>query len=666
MYERTMSRRPALPLWAEPSLWAEPKRWPGRASPLPTPPGATGDTGRTRHLDPLAPPLTLPLIAAPTPRAGALPPKGPPMSALTTTPTSFLLHGEPFRIISGALHYFRVHPDQWTDRLRKARLMGLNTVETYVPWNLHQPEPGTLDLDGLLDLPRFLRLAQAEGLKVLLRPGPYICAEWDGGGLPHWLMAKQGIKLRSSDPQFTAIIDSYLDLLLPPLLPHMAASGGPVIAVQVENEYGAYGDDTAYLKHLAESFRSRGVDELLFTCDQVDPEHLAAGGLPGVLATGTFGGKIDTALETLRAHQPEGPLMCAEFWIGWFDHWGGPHHTRSTEDAAADLDRLLAAGASVNIYMFHGGTNFGFTNGANHHHTYAPTVTSYDYDAPLTENGDPGPKYHAFRDVIARHTQVPAELPAPSPKLPPTEVRLTRRAPLLPYVSELSGRTVRSEHPVTADELGTRAGYVLYRTALPEAGRGLLHFTGGIGDRAQLYIDGAPAGVLESEHRQDTLPLQVPHAGAVLEVLVENMGRVNYGPRIGAPKGILGPVTLNGTALHGWECRPLPLDAPLGPALFTTTDDTPHCTEPAFHQGEFWVTNPADTFLSLPGWTKGQAWVNGFFLGRYWSRGPQQTLYVPAPVLRPGSNTLTVLELQATTTPEAHLTDQPDLGPKGQ
>jgi beta-galactosidase len=587
------------------------------------------------------------------------------MSALSTTPTSFELDGEPFRIISGALHYFRVHPDQWADRLRKARLMGLNTVETYVPWNLHQPEPGTLVLDGLLDLPRFLRLAQAEGLKVLLRPGPYICAEWDGGGLPHWLMSESDVQLRSSDPKFTAIIDRYLDLLLPPLLPHMAASGGPVIAVQVENEYGAYGNDTAYLKYLVEAFRSRGIEELLFTCDQVNPEHQQAGSIPGVLSTGTFGGKIDTALATLRAHQPEGPLMCAEFWIGWFDHWGGPHHTRDTADVAADLDKLLAAGASVNIYMFHGGTNFGLTNGANHHHTYAPTVTSYDYDAPLTENGDPGPKYHAFREVIAKYAPVPEELPAPSVKLPVTEVELTERAPLLPYLSELSGRTVRTETPITADELGMRAGYVLYRSSLPKSGLGVLRFEGGVGDRAQVYVDGAPVGVLENERRETSLPVQVHRRGAVLEVLVENMGRVNYGPRIGTPKGLLGPVTFDGMPVTGWECRPLPMDAPLGAALYADAE-TESCAEPAFHRGTFEVADPADTFLSLPGWTKGQAWINGFSLGRYWNRGPQQTLYVPGPVLRPGSNTLIVLELQANATNRARLVDAPDLGPKGQ
>jgi beta-galactosidase len=592
------------------------------------------------------------------------------MSALTTSSDGFLLHGEPFRIISGAMHYFRIHPDQWADRLRKARLMGLNTVETYVPWNLHQPDPdGPLVVDGLLDLPRYLRLAQAEGLRVLLRPGPYICAEWDGGGLPSWLTTDPDIRLRTSDPRFTDALDRYLDLLLPPLLPHLAASGGPVIAVQVENEYGAYGTDTAYLEHLAQSLRSRGIEELLFTCDQANPEHLSAGSLPGILTTATFGSKVAPNLEQLRAHQPEGPLMCAEFWIGWFDHWGEPHHVRDAADAAADLDRLLSAGASVNIYMFHGGTNFAFTNGANHDHAYAPIVTSYDYDAALTESGDPGPKYHAFREVIARHAPVPEEpVPAPGAKLPSTTVELDRRAPLLPYVSALAKPVHTDGDPLTAEELGLRAGYVLYRTTVPVAADGLLHFAGGVGDRAQVFVDGAPVGVLERERHDETLPVRVPHPGATLDVLVENMGGVNYGPRIGAPKGLLGPVTFNGTALHGWDCHPLTLDN-LNAVPFASSADVPDVSDvptdvgPAFHQGTFEVRGPADTFLSLPGWTKGQAWVNGFHLGRYWNRGPQRTLYVPAPVLRPGTNELVLLELQATTGTRALLVDTPDLGP---
>ncbi|MEU9662088.1 glycoside hydrolase family 35 protein [Streptomyces chartreusis] len=585
------------------------------------------------------------------------------MSALTTSADGFLLRGEPFRIVSGAMHYFRTHPAHWADRLRKARLMGLNSVETYVPWNLHQPDPACpLVLDGFLDLPRYLSLARAEGLHVLLRPGPFICAEWDDGGLPSWLIADPDIRLRTGDPRFTGPFDRYLDELLPPLLPYMAAAGGPVIAVQVENEYGAYGDDTAYLKHLESAFRSRGVEELLFTCDQADPEHLAAGGLPGVLATATFGSKVDRNLAELRRHQPEGPLMCAEFWIGWFDHWGGPHHVRDAADAAADLDRLLSAGASVNIYMFHGGTNFGFTNGANHKHAYQPTVTSYDYDAALTECGDPGLKYHAFREVIARHLPVPDEpAPAPSRKLPPTAVRLDRRAPLLSHAKALA-EPVRTEDPATMNVLGLETGYALYRTTFATAGDGLLHFAGGVGDRAQVFVDGAPVGVLERERHDETLPVRVPHPGAALEVLVENLGGVNYGPRIGAPKGLLGPVTFDGRPLHGWDCHPLPLDdlsgLPFAPAEAATA------AGPAFHQGTFDVEVPADSFLALPGWTKGQAWINGFHLGRYWNRGPQHTLYVPAPILRPGTNELILLELHATTDTRARLTDTADLGPE--
>lgn len=586
------------------------------------------------------------------------------MPALTTTADGFLLAGEPFRIVSGALHYFRVHPDLWADRLRKARLMGLNTVETYVPWNLHQPTPDTFVLDDLLDLPRFLRLAQEEGLHVLLRPGPYICAEWDGGGLPGWLHGRPEVRLRSSDPEFTGPVDRYLDLLLPPLLPYMAASGGPVIAVQVENEYGAYGDDTAYLAHLRDGLRRRGVEELLFTCDQADPEHLRRGGLPGTLATGTFGSRVEQCLTRLRAHQEtqpgQGPLMCTEFWVGWFDHWGEPHHVRPAADAADDLDALLAAGASVNIYMFHGGTNFGLTGGANHDHAYSPAVTSYDYDAPLTESGDPGPKYHAFREVIARHATVPDEpAPAPAPKLPPTTVTLDRTAPLLANAPKPAAPAHVTD-PATMEQLGLYSGFVLYRTTLPVAGAGVLHLTGGVGDRAQVFVDGAPAGVLERERHEESLPLQVPRAGAALDVLVENMGRANYGPHLGDPKGILGPVSFRGEPLRGWACHPLALDD-LGPLAFAA-GGAGDAAGPAFHHGTFEVAEPADAFLALPGWTKGLAWVNGFPLGRYWNRGPQRTLYVPGPALRPGGNELVLLELQATVSARAELTGAPDLG----
>ncbi|GAA0674550.1 beta-galactosidase [Kitasatospora atroaurantiaca] len=578
------------------------------------------------------------------------------MPVLQIADDGFRLDDRPFRIISGGLHYFRVHPQQWADRLRKARLMGLNTVETYVPWNLHEPRRGEFRMEAGLDLPRFVELAAAEGLYVLLRPGPYICGEWEGGGLPSWLLAEDDIELRSSDPRYLAAVDGYFEALLPPLLPFLGTRGGPVLAVQLENEYGAYGKDAGYLGHLAEQLRHHGVDVPLFTSDQ--PADLAAGGLDGVLRTANFGSRVGPSLAELRRHQPNGPLMCSEFWIGWFDRWGGVHASRSAADAAASLDELLAAGASVNFYMFHGGTNFGFTNGANDKGTYRPTVTSYDYDSPLDESGDPSAKYTAFRDVIAKYAPVPDE-PTPSavPKLDLGKVELAESAGLFAHAG-LLGCAVRAERPLSMEQLGQSFGFVQYESELPVAGPAVLRVAA-VRDRAQVFVDGQPVGVLERENHEHAIAFSVPRASATLTVLVENQGRVNYGPGIHDRKGLLGEVTLNGAALNGWRCRPLPLDS-LDGLPFTATTAAP--VGPAFHRGVFEVDRPADTFLALDGWTKGSAWINGFPLGRYWSRGPQRTLYVPAPVLHPGRNEIVVLELHAAAAHTVELRDHPDLG----
>ncbi|MFG2748329.1 glycoside hydrolase family 35 protein [Streptomyces xanthophaeus] len=580
------------------------------------------------------------------------------MPLLQIDDDGFRLDGEPFRILSGGLHYFRVHPGHWRDRLRKARLMGLNTVETYVPWNLHQPRPDEFRTDGQLDLPGFLDLAAAEGMHVLLRPGPYICAEWEGGGLPSWLLAEPGIRLRSRDPRFLAAVDDYFDRLLTPLGTRLASRGGPVLAVQVENEYGAYGDDTAYLEHLADSLRRCGVDVPLFTCDQ--PADLERGALPGVLATANFGSRSAQNLAALRALRPSGPLLCTEFWIGWFDRWGGRHVVRDAEQAAQELDELLATGGSVNFYMFHGGTNFGFTNGANDKHTYRPTVTSYDYDAPLDEAGDPTEKFHAFREVIAKYAPVPAELPpARAEKFASAAVRLTGALALLDWAPAL-GDAVAARRPLTMEQLGQDFGFVLYEAALPDAGPALLELPQ-VRDRAQVFLDGQPVGVLEREGHEHALTFSVPGPGSVLSILVENQGRVNYGPGIHDRKGLPAGVVLNGLPLEGWTSRPLPL-ASLADLPFAAGTATP--VGPAFYRGTFDVARPADTFLHLDGWTKGVAWVNGFALGRYWSRGPQRSLYVPGPVLRAGGNELVVLELHAPGRGrEAVFRDAPDLGP---
>ncbi|MFF9342315.1 beta-galactosidase [Streptomyces sp. NPDC014773] len=580
------------------------------------------------------------------------------MPVLQTDQTGFLLDGKPFRFLSGGLHYFRVHPEQWQDRLHKARLMGLNTVETYVPWNLHQPRPYRFVLDGGLDLPRFLDLAAAEGLHVLLRPGPYICGEWEGGGLPSWLLTEPDIRLRSRDPRFLAAVDDFFRRLLTPLQPYLASRGGPVLAVQVENEYGAYGDDTAYMEHIADSLRACGVDVPLFTCDQ--PADLERGALPGVLATANFGSRSAHHLAALRARRPEGPLMTTEFWIGWFDRWGARHVVRDADDAARELDEVLAAGASVNFYMFHGGTNFGFTNGANDKHTYRPTVTSYDYDSPLDEAGDPTEKYTAFRDVIAKYAPVPdAPLPAPGAKLAVPEVALTQSTELLPSADGLAPR-IASRRPLTMEELEQDFGFVLYETTVPVRGPALLEIEH-VRDRAQVFVDGQPVGVLERENHEHALAFTAPRAGSVLSILVENQGRVNYGQGIHDRKGLLGSVLVDGVEPSAWTNRPLPLTT-LEDVPFAPTTTTP--VGPAFHRGAFDVAEPADTYLHLDGWTKGNAWVNGFPLGRYWSRGPQKSLYVPAPVLRSGTNEIVVLELHAG--PRGRTVDfraTPDLGP---
>ncbi|MEE1743802.1 glycoside hydrolase family 35 protein [Streptomyces sp. JV184] len=581
------------------------------------------------------------------------------MPRLEVAADGFRLDDRPLRIISGGLHYFRIHPEQWADRLRKARLMGLNTIETYVPWNLHSPHPGEFRLDAGLDLPRFLDLAAAEDLHVMLRPGPYICAEWEGGGLPSWLLADEDIELRSRDPRYLKAVDDYLGSLLPSVLPHLSTRGGPILAVQLENEYGAYGDDSGYLEDLAELLHRHGVDVPLFTCDQ--PSDLERGGLDGVLRTVNLGSRVDAGLAELRRHQPSGPLMCSEFWIGWFDRWGGTHVTRGTADAAADLDRLLAAGASVNIYMFHGGTNFGFTNGANDKGTYRATVTSYDYDAPLDEAGDPAPKYAAFREVIARHAPVPEEpVPAPAPKLAPAAVELTSCAGLLDQRERL-GSAVRADRPQVMEQLGQSFGFILYETVLPAAGPTALRIAE-VRDRAQVFVDGQPVGVLERENHEHTLAFHTPRRGAQLAVLVENQGRVNYGQGMHDRKGLLGEVSVNARAPESWYSRPLTLEDP-GLLFYTAFEPASPPVGPAFHRGHLDIEQPADGWIALDGWTKGHVWINGFALGRYWSRGPQTTLYVPAPILNAGRNEITVLELHGATTRTVELRDTPDLGP---
>lgn len=607
-------------------------------------------------------------------------------------PEDFELDGRPMQVVSGALHYFRVHPDQWADRIRKARLMGLNTIETYVPWNFHAPDPDVFDLTGRRDLARFLDLVAAEGLYAIVRPGPYICAEWDGGGLPGWLFADPEVGVRRHEPRFLAAIGTYFANLLPLVAERQVTRGGPVLMVQVENEYGAYGDvplpeRQQYLRALVDLTREQGIDVPLFTCDQADDEMLARGGLPELHKTATFGSRSTERLEILRRHQATGPLMCMEFWNGWFDSWGLEHHIAPAEANAADLDDLLAAGGSVNLYMFHGGTNFGLTSGANDKGIYRPIATSYDYDAPLAEDGTPTAKYHAMREVIARHLPVPeidvvssgagagggagseagSEAGAGAPVL---DVDLTAQVPLAHALPSLLREDLQvfTSTPTT-DDLRLWSGFAVYRTRIrPDD---LVLTLSEVRDRAVVLVDDEQVGVLD--RGSHTFAVALPARAGDLTLLVEDQGRVNYGKRIGEPKGLIGPARTAVRTIDDWEAAALSvedapellraaLDAP-GRALPPVPDGAvPGPVGAGLFRGSFDSVGGADHFLRLDGWTKGLAWVNGELLGRYWSLGPTHTLYVPGPLVRATGNELVLLELHGARSGRAEFVAGPDLG----
>ncbi len=579
------------------------------------------------------------------------------MAEFTIGDADFLLDGQPFRILSGALHYFRVHPEQWADRIDKARRMGLNTIETYVPWNAHAPERGTFDLTGGLDLDRFLGLVKEAGMHAIVRPGPYICAEWDNGGLPTWLLRDPEVGVRAYEPRYLDAVREYLDQVYRVVVPRQIDRGGPVILVQIENEYGAYGSDKRYLAELTRHTREAGVTVPLTTVDQPEGDMLAAGSLDGLHRTASFGSRATQRLAALRAQQPTGPLMCSEFWCGWFDHWGAHHHTTPVEESAAELDALLAAGASVNIYMFHGGTNFGLTNGANDKGTYQPIVTSYDYHAPLDEAGNPTAKYHAFRDVIANYHKVPDSVPPPARPLPMPATTLFDPVPLL----DIPGVWQPHHHLPTFDDLTPLPRLALARTRIDGDGPGVLLF-GEVRDRVTVFLDDVRHGTLLREHHDQAIAL--PVTSGELTLLIEDLGRVDYGQRIGEPKGVIGGVQLHGRPLTEWQV--LPIEAATLPEHCPWTADGAEVigalAGPILARGRLTVIESTDLFLDTAGWGKGLVWFNGFLLGRYWRRGPQRTLYVPAPLVRAGANDVVVLELDTMPDPMVRCAPQALLG----
>nr|XP_040057137.1 beta-galactosidase-1-like protein [Gasterosteus aculeatus aculeatus] len=575
----------------------------------------------------------------------------------------FLKDGKPFRYISGSIHYSRIPPYYWKDRLLKMYMTGLNAIQVYVPWNFHEAVEGVNNFTGAQDLERFLHLANQTGLLVILRPGPYICAEWEMGGLPAWLLQKPNIILRSADTDYVQAVSNWLAVLLPKMKPWLYSNGGNIISVQVENEYGSYfACDYNYLRHLRTLFRFfLGEDTVMFTTDGNTDKEMKCGTLEGLYATVDFGTDTDItkAFRRQRRFEPRGPLVNSEFYTGWLDHWGDRHAVVDAQKVSRVLQKMLVMGANVNMYMFEGGTNFGYWNGADHDTRFRSVVTSYDYDAPLSEAGDPTEKLSAIRDVIKQFRDIPSgPMPPATPKFAYGFVTLKKVGNVSGLLDTLSpSGPVTSLHPLTFEEMKQYYGYVLYRTTLPRdlsEPTPLISPLNGVHDRAYVSVNGVFRGLLE---RDTVLVMNVTgQQGDTMDILVENMGRVNFGSKINDHKGLVSNLFLGKDVLTDWKIYSLDIDGAIAGGWphsgRRTSFPVPHrdpSVGPVFYMGTLQPNGLArDTFLKLTEWTKGQVWINGMNLGRYWqARGPQQTLYVPGPLLSTAlPNNITVLELE--------------------
>ncbi|KDP40762.1 hypothetical protein JCGZ_24761 [Jatropha curcas] len=620
----------------------------------------------------------------------------------------FWKDGKPFRIIGGDLHYFRILPQYWEDRLLRAKALGLNTIQTYVPWNLHEPQPGKLVFEGIADLVSFIKLCQKLDFLVLLRAGPYICAEWDLGGFPAWLLAiEPALKLRSSDPAYLQLVDRWWGILLPKVAHLLYDNGGPIVMVQIENEYGSYGHDKAYLHHLVKLAREHlGKNIILYTTD---------GGSRELLEKGTIrGDAVFSAVDFSTGDDPEpifrlqkefnapgkSPPLSAEFYTGWLTHWGEEIQQTSADYTASALEKIFAQNGSVVLYMAHGGTNFGFYNGANTNSDgsgYKADITSYDYDAPIKESGDvDNAKFNALQRVIGHHsaTSLPS-VPPNNKKIGYGPIQLQKTAYFFDFLNMTNpADVIESRNPVSMESMGQMFGFLVYASEYASKDDGNILSIAEVHDRAKVFVlctsdyEGRRPTYVGAIERWSNKKLFLPNDKCVsnisLFVLVENTGRVNYGPYMFDRKGILSSVYLDGKILHGWKIISIPLHnlnevpkvnviaqvAHLGliasSALRKLDDNSESVsTEPTFYTAHFSVEKAhqvKDTFLSFSGWGKGIAYVNDFNIGRYWpSFGPQCTLYVPAPILRHGENVLVILELESEH-PELviHSVDRPD------
>lgn len=589
----------------------------------------------------------------------------------------FYMDSKPFDIYSGAMHYFRTVPEYWEDRLTKLKAAGFNTVETYVCWNLHEKKPGEFDFSGILDIEKYLEIAQKVGLYAIVRPGPYICAEWDFGGLPAWLLKDKNMQIRCMYPDYLKCVERFYKELLARLVPHLESHGGNIIAMQVENEYGSYGNDKDYLRYVEKLTRDCGIDCLLFTSDGNTNNMISGGSLPDLYKVLNFGSRSRTAFNVLKGFENDGPNMCGEFWCGWFDHWRDKHHTRNSLEIVNEIKGFIDNGASFNMYMFHGGTNFGFTAGANHNqgHGYEPTVTSYDYCAMLTEWGDYTPAYHAVRKLLCEKQGIePPELPE-SPKLQSIgKVELTETASLFENLDNI-GEKHHVPVPEGMEYFGQNFGLIYYETTLKGKYNASPMYVKNVHDFADVYFDGEKKAsidrtlysvegkttlkdVIFKKKEGESSPFLMPALSGErkIGVLVDTMGRVNYGENMLDRKGI-SDIYLGIQRLMNYDVWTLPLDN-LDKLKYSSSVKK---EEPVFLKGKFKADSKADCFVHLDGFNRGCVYINGFNLGRFWKVGPQKSLYIPGTLLK-DENEIIVFNIGGYSKPTVSITDKHNLG----